>query len=116
MNLGQYVYKRSSFDRILNWILVGNLILALVLASVVAIGYHGWAGEKIAEGAFYIFYDHEADDLQNIGWTKAWFRVYLIVNSFVPLDLLAMLEISKLVYTPQMENDAEMVIVDPTVG
>ena len=42
LNLGQYIYKRSSFDRILNWILVGNLLLALVLATVIAIGYHGW--------------------------------------------------------------------------
>jgi len=40
------------------------------------------------------------------------FRVYLIVNSFVPLDLLAMLEISKLLFTPIMQNDAEMVYED----
>ena len=42
MNLGQYVYKRSSFDKILNWILVGNLMLALVLATVIAILYAGF--------------------------------------------------------------------------
>ena len=47
---------------------MGNLILALVLASVVAIGYHGWAGEKIAEGAFYIFFDYEASEILQIGW------------------------------------------------
>ena len=39
MNLGQYVYKRSSFDKILNWILMGNLTLALVLATVISILY-----------------------------------------------------------------------------
>ena len=37
---------------------------------------------------------------------KAFFSFYLIVNSFVPLDLLVALEISKLVYTPVIENDA----------
>ena len=46
---------------------------------------------------------------------QAWFRVYLIVNSFVPLDLLFMLELSKLLFTPQMENDAEMMIIDPVL-
>jgi len=39
----------------------------------------------------------------------------LIVNSFVPLDLLAMLEISKLLFTPKMSDDAEMMVVDPTL-
>ena len=51
----------------------------------------------------------------NAGTVQAWFRVYLIVNSFVPLDMLAMLEISKLVFTPSMEADAEMMIVDPVL-
>ena len=32
-------------------------------------------------------------------------RIYLIVNSFVPLDLLAMLELSKLLFSPIMERD-----------
>lgn len=38
--------------------------------------------------------------------------MYLIVNSFVPLDLLAMLEISKVLITPLMENDVEMMVED----
>ena len=69
----------------------------------------------ISEGANYIFWG-AGDEIQETGWVRAWFRVYLIVNSFVPLDLLAMLEISKLVYTPLMENDAEMMVVDTVVG
>ena len=42
LNLGQYIYKRSSFERILNWILVANLLLALVCATIISIGYHSW--------------------------------------------------------------------------
>lgn len=34
------------------------------------------------------------------------------MNSFVPLDLLAMLEISKVIFTPIMERDVEMMIKD----
>lgn len=34
------------------------------------------------------------------------------MNSFVPLDLLAMLEISKVIFTPIMQNDVEMMIKD----
>ena len=112
MNLGQYIYKRSSFDKILNWILVGNLMLALCLATVIAILYAGWFNETSAEGWDYLWYD-VGDN--SIGWLKAWFRVYLIVNSFVPLDLLFMLELSKLLFSPSMEADAEMMVVDPVL-
>lgn len=45
----------------------------------------------------------------------SFFRAYLIVNSFVPLDLLAMLELSKLMFTPIMQNDTEMMIVEPSI-
>ena len=45
----------------------------------------------------------------------AFFRIYLICNSFVPLDLLAMLEMSKLIFAPIMQNDAEMMIVEPLI-
>ena len=34
------------------------------------------------------------------------------MNSFVPLDLLAMLEISKVAFTPIMVNDVEMMVKD----
>ena len=112
MNLGQYVYKRSSFDKILNWILVGNLMLALVLATVIAVLYAGWFDTTYEQGWTYLWYDVGDNSL---GWVQAWFRVYLIVNSFVPLDLLFMLELSKLLFTPMMENDAEMMIVDPVL-
>ena len=112
MNLGQYVYKRSSFDKILNWILVGNLMLALVLATLIAVLYAGWFKTTYEQGWNYLWYDVGDNSL---GWVQAWFRVYLIVNSFVPLDLLFMLELSKLLFTPMMENDAEMMIVDPVL-
>ena len=43
---------------------------------------------------------------------KAFFSFYLIVNSFVPLDLIAGLAISKLIYTGFIEGDAWMMEPD----
>ena len=43
---------------------------------------------------------------------KNFMSVYLIVNQFVPLDLLVAIELSKLIYTGLMEKDAEMVVPD----
>jgi len=43
---------------------------------------------------------------------KAFFSFYLIVNSFVPLDLIAGIAVSKLVYTGLIEGDAWMMEAD----
>lgn len=39
---------------------------------------------------------------------NAFFSFYLILNAYVPLDLIIVIEISKLFSTPFMESDAEM--------
>jgi P-type E1-E2 ATPase len=43
---------------------------------------------------------------------KAFFRFYLVVNSFVPLDLLVIIELSKMFYTNFIEMDAWMMEPD----
>ena len=96
MNLGKYVYKMSSFEKILNRIMIFNLLLAIFIALITAIFTTIWTGNHETHEYIYYEYDSGAEYL------IAFFRVYLIVNSFVPLDLLAMLEISKLMFTPIM--------------
>ncbi len=109
LNLGKYVYKMSSFDRILNTIMVLNLLAAIFIALITAIVSITWW--KDHEEHFYIYENFDSTAIYLI-YT---FRVYLIVNSFVPLDLLAMLELSKLLFTPIMEADTEMMIVEPSI-
>ena len=85
-----------------------NLLMAIIIGLAtagVAVNFR----KDTEETAKYIWgdnYDSGAEYLIN------FFRVYLIVNSFVPLDLLAMLEISKVIFTPIMQNDSEMMIRD----
>jgi phospholipid-transporting ATPase len=93
---------------VLNYILVGNLLLALICAAVNVIFFVAWTGEN-QDTASYIF--QLSEETPNM-WLKNLFSVYLIVNSFVPLDLLVALELSKLFYTSYMENDAQMTIAD----
>ena len=109
LNLGKYVYKMSSFERILNRIMVINLILAIVIAIFTAVVAKVWNNNNRDHQYIFENYDDGGE------YFIALFRVYLIVNSFVPLDLLAMLEISKLMFTPMMQNDAEMVYVEPSI-
>ena len=105
-NLGKYVFKMSSYEKILNYIMVMNLCMAIVIALVT--GGIAVMFRKDTEDAQYLWYNYDAGPEYIIGF----FRVYLIVNSFVPLDLLAMLEISKVLIIPTMENDVEMMIED----
>jgi len=87
-------------------------MLAVLIALITAVLSLWWIGdEEKRANMSYIFEDFDSSNY----FLKAFFRQYLIVNSFVPLDLLAMLEISKLVFTPKMSDDAEMMVVDPTL-
>ena len=106
LNLGKYVYKMSSFEKILNNIMVINLLLAITIGLITAGVSVAWRSDH--ESHWYIFENYSTDGEYVINF----FRVYLIVNSFVPLDLLAMLELSKLMFTPVMQNDVEMMYVD----
>jgi len=108
MNLGKYIFKQSQFEKVLNFILVGNLILALICAAVNVVFFVGWTDAN-KDTAEYIF--DLSENTPNM-WIKNLFSVYLIVNSFVPLDLLVALELSKLFYTSYMENDVQMTIPD----
>ena len=38
----------------------------------------------------------------------AFFSFYLILNSYIPLDLILVIELAKLISTPFMEADAQM--------
>jgi len=109
MNLGKYVFKMSSFETILNKIMIMNLFLAIFIALITA-GVAVVFRNATEEDHQYLWEFYDSD----IFYLVAFFRVYLIVNSFVPLDLLAMLELSKLIFTPIMQNDTEMMIVEPS--
>jgi magnesium-transporting ATPase (P-type) len=117
MNLGGYNFKRSRFEKILNMILVGNLMLTLTCTTLGTLGcmafnnanwHRNYLFEKIN-----INLDGGFDDSELGFWTlKAFFRFYLVVNSFVPLDLLVIIELSKLFYTNFIEMDAWMMEPD----
>ena len=98
----------SSFEKILNYIMIMNLLMAIVIAIITA-GFAVQFRKDTEKTDTYIWGDDFNVDTE---YLVGFFRVYLIVNSFVPLDLLAMLEISKVLFTPIMQNDTQMMIRD----
>ena len=107
LNLGQYFFKMSTFEKILNYIYVINLLAAIIIAIVTA-GVAVKFRKDTETEAQYLWENFDTGPEYFIGFT----RVFLIVNSFVPLDLLAMIEISKLAFSPIMERDVEMMVKD----
>lgn len=117
MNMGSYKFKQSRFERVLNGILIANLVLAFALNVINVVLYGRWTKEMLAsKKAQYLFFK-----LLGPGETvvpqvkmalKNFMTIYLIVNQFVPLDLLVAIEISKLIYTSIMENDVAMMVED----
>ena len=134
MNMGKYKFKMSRFEKYLNWILIGNLILALVLAFINVGLYGRWTKESLnvifkKPFSSYLWYGlpkklipvtnpapGAKPFIVNVYPAKLalqnFLSMYLIVNQFIPLDLLVAIEISKLVYTGVMEDDVQMMIED----
>ncbi len=108
MNLGKYVFKMSNFEKIVNRVMTVNLLIAISIAFITAGVYCAFTNSHMNHFYVYDLYESRAQ------YVFAFFRAYLIVNSFLPLDLLAMLEISKLMFTPLMQEDAEMMVVEPS--
>ena len=111
MNMGAYVFKQSSYEKILNRIMVVNLVTFLTIAFISAIFGTMWAKDYMDE-YLYIYEGFE----DKATYIIIFFRFYLIVNSFIPLDLLATLELSKMRVIPRFENDAEMMVIEKSLG
>jgi hypothetical protein len=83
MNLGRYRHKKSRFEILLNFVVFCNLILALSLGVLGAILNHVWVEAHYSK-AKYIFYNMDNSASISI---QSFFSFFLILNSFVPLNL-----------------------------
>jgi magnesium-transporting ATPase (P-type) len=77
--------------------------MAIILAIINVILFRDWTIKmgNAPKKSGYLFQKLEKKGLG----IKNFMSIYLIVNQFVPLDLLVVLEISKLIYTGVMEDD-----------
>ena len=115
LNMGSYVFKQSSYEKILNRVMICNLILCLLISFISAIVGTVWHNDNI-EKHWYIFDQIEGTPDGDIPYLIYLFRFYLLVNSFVPLDLLATMELAKVRIIGRIEDDAEMKVIEKSVG
>lgn len=56
MNMGKYKFKQSRFERVLNGILIANLVLAIILAIINVLLFRTWTKEMLtSKKAGYLF-------------------------------------------------------------
>lgn len=48
MNMGKYKFKQSRFEKVLNGILIGNLIMAIILAIINVLLFRTWTKQMLA--------------------------------------------------------------------
>lgn len=92
--------------------LVFNVILMFVMAGALCIANYSFV-ERNRDKDIYIFED--APDSGTIAGA-AFFSFYLILNSFMPLELPVIIEISKFLATLWMQSDAAMCHVNKQYG
>ena len=113
MNQGKYIFKQSKLYRGINYLMLINVLLIIILAGVCA--YFNY--QNILENqdkAKYIFFN-VGDNIDKLT-RDSFFSFYLLFNQFVPMELLISLEMVQIFNIVFMDNDTEMTYVDEVRG
>jgi hypothetical protein len=111
MNQGRYQYKTSMIDKTINWLLLCQVIMMFSFSGLLVIGEYNFSKDHSHHA--YVFeklFTKPSDYAFVAGKTFGSF--YLLNNSFVPFDMVSMIEMVKLAITVMFEMDAEMIMID----
>jgi len=112
MNLTKYRYKQSTLEHQLNMALIGNVILMLSMAAALTLANYAFTVEN-RDAHTYIYEDAKESGVVAFG---SFFSFYLILNSFMPLELPVVIEISKFLATMFMQADVAMISCNKQYG
>jgi len=108
LNLGKYKMKMSTLEVNINKIMLINLAI-LIIGSAISAGIAAGFLASSMEDYQYIFED--SPTAGNLTFKSFW-SFFLILNCLIPLNLITTMEISKLIQTYFIEQDAQMKIAD----
>lgn len=107
LNSGNYHFKQSKTERMINITLLIQVAILLVL--ITWMGFMNYYFTTNNTGAWYLF--EGVSDYQLFAF-KASLSYYLLFNQLLPLALVIVMEIGKLAHTLFIESDAEMFSID----
>lgn len=102
LNQGKYRHKMSAIDKLVNKILMFNILLMLSFCLVCSIINYRFVVEN-RDKHFYIFENSESANVQAV---KAYGSFFLLNNAFIPIDLAVGLEMGKSMYIFFLHTDA----------
>ena len=108
LNQGNYRFKQSHVDKVINKILLVNFVLMLSYGAILSYCNYLFVSENM-DGHAYIFEGAETAKVQSL---KSFGSFFLINNSFIPLDLAVALEMGKFLYISFLESDLHMMVYD----
>ena len=116
LNQGQYKLKRSQVEKKLNILVLINILVLMTLDGIMCGLCYRWIVKHIVK----LPYLWLPAAVKKTGIEATAFNstkkliasYYLLFNQFIPLTLVVLLEMGKLHFTRNMENDADMVYQD----
>lgn len=108
LNQGKSRFKQSQVDKVVNKVLLFNIILMLSFGVILAYFNYLFSSEHMVDYK-YIFEGAESAKIQAM---KSFGSFFLLNNSFIPLDLAVGLEMGKFMYIYFLEHDEQMTVFD----
>ena len=114
LNQGKYHVKTSTIEKRINVILVFHIFVLIALDLAITLKCWAWTRD-IAIGHVYIFPVYPPDLPRTLA--SANFLIhYLILGFLLPIALVITLELVKIIYTKQVELDADIANPDYNIN
>lgn len=98
-------------DKFINVMLLCQVIMMFAFSGLLVIGEYNFS--RANHSWQYLFYKaFDKPGAYSLMAGKTFGSFYLLNNSFVPFDMVSMIEMVKLAVTSLFELDAEMIVVD----
>ena len=104
LNEGSYAFKQSHIDKVINIALAFNIFLVLVALGV-PLTFQTYNFLKSHFHQSYLYQDSLS--IKTVT-ARTYASFYLLNNSFIPLDLVVMIDTAKIIYTFWVECDVSI--------
>lgn len=107
LNSGDYHFKMSRMESVINKCILFNIGVAFAINFIFLIENHFWLKDNEESIRGYIYPDGPIDYSENTFFL--FFSMFLLMNNFIPLAMVVTQELFKILYTPLFECDAQMI-------
>jgi magnesium-transporting ATPase (P-type) len=107
LNSGDYQFKLSRMESVINYCILFNMGVMFMIDFIMLVENHFFLKDHMSTIEGYLYPDGDLNYSKNTFFL--FFSFFLILNNFVPLAMVVTQELFKILYTPLIECDIEMV-------